>query len=230
MYVPAHFAMPPADARAYIEHVRKATLVTTDPATGRPAASLLPWAFLRGDGTDPDRLTTHLSPVNDQWRHEGPALVIIDGPDAYVDASWLAGYAEGRSAGSWIYETVHVYGRLIPHREPEWIIQSFDDMHRHMGVPHRTSELNQDWLALQATICVGVEIVIEQVIGKAKLAQNRSAAEVDRIAAEVEPQCPALGERLRTVALPHIAAREQALETARQTHARRTGGSARSGA
>ncbi|MCL1906668.1 MAG: FMN-binding negative transcriptional regulator [Propionibacteriaceae bacterium] len=205
MYIRDHFRTSPEDLKAFLSQVTTGTLITTDPDTGRIVASFLPWVF-----TENNTLTTHIGVINSQALHSGEALVIFMGEDSYVSEEWLRDGA----APSWNYETVHVYGDLVIHREPEWIINSFQDiMIRYSKKTNQ--DYDGDWLEGQTKACVGVEIKITDIEAKSKLSQNLSAGEIETIASHLDSSCPGLASRMREVSLPHIAAREARVDQAR---------------
>ncbi len=205
MYVQDHFRMPEADLARFLERQGMGTLVSVDPLTAQPAASLLPWALVGGD-----TLTSHIGLRNDQLAHTGQALVIFEGARAYVSEEWMG---EG-AAPTLDYEVVHVYGDLTIHDEPDWIIGSFRDLMARFSRKD-FDEYDEDWLQRQARACRGVELKISQIQAKSKLSQNRSAAEAESIASQLEASCPALSARIREVSLPHIAARQERVDQAR---------------
>ncbi|MDR0283996.1 MAG: FMN-binding negative transcriptional regulator [Propionibacteriaceae bacterium] len=203
MYIPEHYRMPEPDVAAFLAETRTGTLVTV--AAGRPVATFLPWTLVDGD-----RLTSHLALVNPQAAADGEALVILMGADAYVSDEWMGDGA----APTWDYETVHLVGDLTLHRDPDWIISSWDDLLRRFS--HRTAaDYDPSWLERTARAVVGVEFRIREVQAKSKLSQKESAATVRSIADHLAPACPRLSARLEAVSLPHIAARDERVQAAR---------------
>ncbi|MDR1450359.1 MAG: FMN-binding negative transcriptional regulator, partial [Propionibacteriaceae bacterium] len=75
MYVAERYRMSDDEARRRLTGPCVGNLITFDPVARRPVATFLPWAFV----PDPDRLVSHVGRVNGQWRHSGPALIVIDG-------------------------------------------------------------------------------------------------------------------------------------------------------
>ena len=68
-----------------------------------------------------DSLVGHLARPNSLWRHEGAALAIFTGAQAYVSPNWYPSKREhGKAVPTWNYETVHVHGTLVGHDDPEW--------------------------------------------------------------------------------------------------------------
>lgn len=185
MYVPAHFAVGDAELRELLTAQGAADLVTATPQG--LLATLLPFVYDPGVG-EHGALLGHLARNNDQWRREvrGEAMVIVRGPDAYVSPSWYASKTEhGRVVPTWNYVTVHVYGRLVVHDDPAWV----DALVRRLTDKHEAAE-PQPWtvedappgfVAGQLRAIVGVEVMISRVEAKAKLSQNRPAADVDGV-------------------------------------------------
>ncbi len=203
MYVPAPFA---ADARTIAEilaHPGAADLVTVT-ATG-PTASVVPFVL------DPDRgprgaLLGHLARGNDQWRtgRDGPALVIVGGPDAYISPSWYAAKAEhGRVVPTWDYLRVHVHGRLRVHDDPAWladVLRRLTDTHEAAHAePWSVDDAPPDYLATMLRAVVGIEVLIERVEAAVKLSQNRPPADVDGVLAGLR----ARGEHATADAVAH---------------------------
>ena len=187
MYVPASFAMSEADVRALLAGHGAADLVTS---TSRGLlATMLPFVF-EPDAGEHGCLLGHVARNNPQWREPvtGEALVIVRGTDAYVSPSWYASKVEhGRVVPTWNYVTAHVYGRLVVHDDPEWVealVRRLTDQ-REATLPHPWSvdDAPAAFVAGQLRAIVGVELQITRIEAKAKLSQNRPAADVDGVVA-----------------------------------------------
>lgn len=187
MYVPAAFVPDEATVAELLAAPTAADLVT---ATSEGLLAT-PLPLLH----DPDvgehgALLGHLARNNPQWRLPvlGEALVIFRGVDAYVSPSWYASKQEhGRVVPTWNYVTVHVYGRLVVHDDPVWVeslVRRLTDRHE-AGRTHPWSvdDAPARFVAGQLRAIVGVELQITRVEGKAKLSQNRPAADVDGVVA-----------------------------------------------
>lgn len=185
MYVPQHFAMADDAVRDLLREHGAGDLVTAT-AQGL-VATMLPFVH------DPDRgphgaLLGHVARTNEHWRLPpvGEALVILRGPDAYVSPQWYASKAEhGRVVPTWNYVTAHVYGELVVHDDVEWL----DDLVRRLTEKHEAG-FDRQWtvddapprfVAGQLRAIVGVELVISRIEAKAKLSQNRPAADIDGV-------------------------------------------------
>ncbi|GAA3167649.1 FMN-binding negative transcriptional regulator [Blastococcus jejuensis] len=185
MYVPEHFAMSDAAVLDLLREHGAGDLVT---ATAQGLlATMLPFVH------DPDRgphgaLLGHVARTNQHWRHApiGEALVILRGPDAYITPQWYASKREhGRVVPTWNYVTAHVYGDLVVHDDVVWL----EDLVRRLTAKHEARR-PQPWavddappafVAGQLRAIVGVELLITRIEAKAKLSQNRPAADIDGV-------------------------------------------------
>jgi transcriptional regulator len=185
VYVPEHFAMSDGAVQDLLREHGAGDLVTAT-AEGL-VATMLPFVY------DPDRgphgaLLGHLARNNAHWRQApvGDALVILRGPDAYVSPQWYASKREhGRVVPTWNYVTAHVYGELVVHDDVAWV----DGLVRRLTTKHEAGHA-QPWavddaparfVAGQLRAIVGVEVVISRIEAKAKLSQNRPAADIDGV-------------------------------------------------
>ncbi|HEY0936752.1 MAG TPA: FMN-binding negative transcriptional regulator [Trebonia sp.] len=132
----------------------------------------------------------HLARNNPQWKlgSAGEALVIVRGPDAYISPGWYAAKAEhGRVVPTWNYVTAQVYGRLVVHDDPAWT----EDLVRRLTVKHEAyreypwsvDDAPRPYIEGQLRAIVGVELEITRIEAKAKLSQNRPAADIDGVTA-----------------------------------------------
>jgi predicted FMN-binding regulatory protein PaiB len=96
------------------------------------------------------------------------------------------------------------------HTDHEWILQSWEKMMAKYS-SRGLDVYDRSWLEKQARATIGVELRITEIQAKSKLSQNRSDKEVRRIASQFELSCPALGERMKQVSFPHVAARNERL-------------------
>jgi transcriptional regulator len=185
MYIPAHFAADEALVGELLHHHGAADLVTLT-AEGL-VATMLPFIYVPGAG-DHGALHGHLARNNPQWKlaAQGESLVIVRGPDAYISPSWYASKAEhGRVVPTWNYVTAHVYGRLIVHDDAAWT----EDLVRRLTARHEAGSAHPwsvddappEYIAGQLRAIVGVELLITRIEAKAKLSQNRPAADVEGV-------------------------------------------------
>ena len=192
MYVPrANAVEDPDEVRALVAAVGSAHLVTVGP-DGFPQATLLPVLW------DGDRLQGHLARANDHWRaiHAAgdgagggaPGLAVVTGPEAYVSPSWYAAKAEhGRVVPTWNYTQVQLVGRVEVHDDPDWVLDlvtRLTQVHESdRTAPWAVDDAPAAYVRGQLRAIVGVELHVERVEAKAKLSQNRSAADVAGVVA-----------------------------------------------
>ena len=186
MYVPKHFAMPDDDVLALLAGPCAGDLVTRDAATGL-TATLLPFLH-EPDGAAWGSLHGHLARNNSQWHGASgtEALVILRGPDGYVSPDWYATKREhGRVVPTWNYVTVHVHGRLVVHDDTAYVrrvVEALTDKHEAgRPQPWAVDDAPAPFVEGQLRAIVGVQVEIARVEAKAKLSQNRSAADVDGV-------------------------------------------------
>jgi transcriptional regulator len=181
MYTPAHFAAEDADALIDRIAMRSAAILVTHEL----AATHLPilWDSARKIATG------HIARANPQWKAgDGPGLMILAGPEAYVSPSCYPSKAEhGKVVPTWNYEAVHLTGRV------EW----FDDAARLEALVRALSERHEAGRAAPWTLedaprpyieamlrgIVGVALHTEKIEAKRKLSQNKSAADFGGVAA-----------------------------------------------
>ncbi|WP_368563601.1 FMN-binding negative transcriptional regulator [Pseudoxanthomonas sp. UTMC 1351] len=84
------------------------TLVTTD--AGVPLVSHLPVLYAR-DG-EQVVIEGHWARPNPQARHIGSALMIVQGPHAYISPGWYPDKEEAARVPTWNYAVAHLYGQL----------------------------------------------------------------------------------------------------------------------
>ena len=185
MYVPAHFAVDDATTTALLTDHGAADLIT--PTAAGLIATLLPFIHAPEIG-ERGALLGHVARNNPHWQEPatGESLVIVRGPDAYISPSWYAVKAEhGRVVPTWNYVTAHVYGRLIVHDDTAWVealVRRLTTKHEAgFAAPWSVDDAPERFIAGQLRAIVGVELLITRIEAKAKLSQNRSAADVDGV-------------------------------------------------
>lgn len=163
-----------------------AILVTVN--NGVPEANHLPLLI------DPEPLPNgtlrgHVARANPVWRQAAGqgALVVFQGPQAYVTPSWYPAKREtGRVVPTWNYVVVHACGRLVVHDDREWlralVTRLTDQQEAGLRQPWRVDDAPADYLDRMLGAIVGIEIPIERLAGKWKASQNRSDADRNGVA------------------------------------------------
>ncbi|CRM73209.1 Protease synthase and sporulation protein PAI 2 [Pseudomonas sp. 24 E 13] len=184
MYTPRAFAIDDLpQLQQLIQHTRLAQLVTV--GENGLQASHLPLLLNPDEGPN-GTLYGHLAKANPQWRelqngHE--ALVIFAGADAYVSPAFYPAKAEhGKVVPTWNYMAVHAYGKAQVFNDAERLLKVVSALtERHesgRAQPWAVSDAPADYIDGMLKAIVGFALPIERVIGKRKLSQNRSAADV----------------------------------------------------
>jgi transcriptional regulator len=206
VYVPEHFAMDDSALQELLAGHGAGDLVT---ATSEGLlATLLPFVHDPAVGAH-GALLGHMARNNDQWRHApvGEAMVIVRGPDAYVTPSWYASKAEhGRVVPTWNYVTAHVYGELVVHDDVEWVgenVRRLTEKHEAARQPSwAVADAPPAYVAGQLRAVVGLELRISRIEAKAKLSQNRPAADIDGVVAGARAEGQAEMARIVAAARP----------------------------
>jgi transcriptional regulator len=168
-----------------------ATLVWSGPSG--LASTLLPMTFVPRDGGRPGAagsLTGHVARTNPVVHegHGGPALVVVTGVQGYVSPSWYPSKAvHGRVVPTWDYVTVQARGELVLHDDPAWLraqVAALTDRHEAGSAePWSVDDAPEDHVASLLRSIVGVEVVVTELVAKAKLSQNRPVEDVAGVVA-----------------------------------------------
>ena len=190
------------EIRALVTAARTAWFVTTG-HDGLPVATLLPILW-RGD-----TVIAHMARANRQWRHlppHAPALLIVTGPDAYVSPNWYRAKAEhGKVVPTWNYSAVHLSGTTVVHSDAEWLrraVTALTEAHESgREHPWAVTDAPADYIDMQLSGIVGIEIHVTKVEGKEKFSQNRSEADrrgvIDGLTGEPLPGAAAVAAAMR---------------------------------
>lgn len=179
MYVPAHFA----ETRVEVLH----QLVRTHPfgalvvlASHGLEANHLPFEI------DPHpapfgTLRGHVARANPVWRDFSPqvdALVLFEGPHAYISPAWYPTKKEhGKVVPTWNYAVVHARGPLRAIEDRRWLRQFVEQLTNRYETarsdPWQVSDAPAPFIDTLIESIVGIEIPIAQLTGKWKVSQNR---------------------------------------------------------
>lgn len=181
MYVPTHFAESNIDVLHQLMLAHPfATLITMSSAGIN--ANHVPLHLIPGAGQY-GALQGHVARANPVWSdlvHEVEALVIFQGPDAYISPAWYpTKQIDGKVVPTWNYITVHAYGTLRVIDDPAWVKNQLESL-----TTQQEASFEKPWTIADAPMAftdnminaiVGVEILITKLVGKWKLSQNQPA-------------------------------------------------------
>jgi transcriptional regulator len=182
MYTPPAFRVDDrADIHAMMRACRLATLVT---ATAEGLfATPLPLILAAEEG-EFGVLYGHLARANPQWKAAaiGEAMVLFNGPDAYVTPSWYETKREtGKVVPTWNYQAVHAYGPAEFFDDPERLLDAVTRLtNLHEGTraqPWAVDDAPPEFVKAQLRGIVGLRIPITRLEGKRKMSQNRPLAD-----------------------------------------------------
>jgi transcriptional regulator len=203
MYVPKSYREDrPDELFAFIAANPFGALITA--RAGRMFASHLPFVVDRGAGAQ-GTLLGHIARANDHHRDAPPseeALVIFNGPEAYVTPRWYPSKAEhGKVVPTWNYVAVHVYGTLRFTSDESFLRRQLELLTtEHEGAAPdawRVTDAPDAWVAQQMKAIVGLELRITAIEGKWKMSQNRDAADIDGVIAGLPADKQAVAELVR---------------------------------
>lgn len=187
MYTPRAFALDDLpEIQQLIQHTRLAQLVSV--REHGLQASHLPLLLNPDEGAN-GTLYGHMAKANPQWRdlqNGAEALVIFAGADAYVSPAFYPAKAEhGKVVPTWNYLAVHAYGKAEVFTDAERLLAVVSALtDRHEGgrqQPWAVSDAPADYIDGMLKAIVGFALPIERVIGKRKLSQNRSQADINGV-------------------------------------------------
>jgi len=187
MYVPTHFE----ETRTEVLHqlIRKhsqAVLVTL--GSGGLTANHIPFEL------DPDPaplgiLRGHVARANPVWQDlskDIEALVVFQGPQAYISPSWYQTKKQtGKVVPTYNYIVVHAHGALRVVQDKAWLRALVERLtNRFEGQraePWRVTDAPGEFVDKLLGAIVGLEMPVTRLIGKWKLSQNRPQEDRDGV-------------------------------------------------
>jgi transcriptional regulator len=199
MYNPPAFVEDrPAELLAIMQAASLPVLIS--PSRTGLIATHLPLQFV-----GPDRLIGHVAKANPHWLDFDPdaeSLAIFTAADGYVSPSWYATKAAtGKVVPTWNYQAVHATGRLEIVQDAEPLLDIVTALtERYEGTrakPWAVNDAPEDYIRAQLKGIVGVVLHITRLEGKAKLSQNRTAADREGVIAGLAIENPPLAAAMR---------------------------------
>lgn len=217
MYQPSHFVESRSEVlHAFIAEHPFGTLVTMNRG-GELQANALPFLIDAGPqaaGT----LRGHVARANPLWhetRDEVEALVVFQGPQSYISPSWYPSKAAtGKVVPTWNYMVVQARGRLRAIDDVQWLRRLVTRLTQRFEsprvVPWQVSDAPADYVETMLRAIVGIEITLTSLIGKYKLSQNRSAADVEGVVAGLHDLAERAGDADAAAMAEAVARRSRA--------------------
>ena len=178
MYRPDHFRV---DDLAEMHALMRARAFATLISAGAPGlcATHLP-TVLKSEG-EFGAIECHLARANPHWKdlaEGGEALMIFQGPEAYITPNWYATKAEtGKAVPTWNYIAVHAYGRPQVMQDKEWLRRHVGELttqqEAHEPHPWKITDSPESYIDVMLRGIVGFRFDIDRIEGKWKMNQNR---------------------------------------------------------
>jgi len=179
MYMPPHFeeTRPEVIHRLIVDHPLGA-LVTL--GSEGIVANHIPFIIDKAAG-ELGTLIGHVARNNTLWHdhdEQVEALVIFQGPAAYISPNWYATKQETHEVvPTHNYAVAHVYGPLVIHEDARWLRGAVGRLTKRMEAsqerPWKMADAPAPFLDGQLDHIVGIEIPISRMLGKWKTSQNR---------------------------------------------------------
>ena len=127
-------------------------------------------------------LVGHVARGNPVWRALAAgveAVVIFQGPQAYITPSWYPAKREhGKVVPTWNYAVVHAHGTARAIDDPEWLRRHVSELTRvheeSREAPWSVADAPPAFTDAMLKGIVGIEIPIARLAGKWKASQNRT--------------------------------------------------------
>jgi transcriptional regulator len=147
-------------------------------------------------------LRAHVARANPVWREarsDVEALVVFQGPQAYISPSLYATKAAtGKVVPTWNYVVVQARGPLRVVHDAAWLhalVTRLTDRHEAgRAAPWQVSDAPADYVDRMLQAIVGIEIPLSALTGKWKVTQNRSQADRDGVARGLSAQAESNGD------------------------------------
>jgi len=180
MYTPKNFAVGDVGELHALMRARPFAVLVTHGRDGLFATHLP--TVLKVDGqASLGRIECHVARPNPHWRSfaaDADALMIFQGPEAYIRPGWYPSKAEhAKVVPTWNYAVAHAYGRLEVIEDQAWLLAHVSELTQQQEAPFAEpwsiSDAPDNFLAAMARGIVGLTFTIVRLEGKAKMSQNR---------------------------------------------------------
>src|SRR5712671_2504786 len=178
MYQPDHYRVADLSQLHALMRARPfATLVSS--GTLGLYASHLPTVLK--DEPPNGMIECHLSRANPHWKDlatGNEALMIFQGPDAYITPNWYPSKAETQKVvPTWNYAVVHAYGRPAVMQDKDWLRRHVGELTKQQEAseakPWEVSDAPESYIDVMLRGIVGFRFEIARLEGKWKMSQNR---------------------------------------------------------
>jgi transcriptional regulator len=188
MYVPEHHR----ESRLPVLHA----LIRAHPlglmisgAPDGPLVDPVPFTLVEDGGLA--TLRAHVARANPHWRalRESPeAVVVFQGPEAYVTPAWYPSKREtGKVVPTWNYVVIEARGTATVIEDEAWLRAQIEALtalqEAGRAEPWAVGDAPGPFVAAMLRGIVGIEIAVRALVGKWKVSQNRPAADREGVVA-----------------------------------------------
>ena len=183
MHIPTKFKETDQDKlHQFIQDYPLGTLITCKEKT--IDADHIPF-YLKRLENEQTILQSHIAKANSLWKtcSDGQEILLIfHGSNAYISPNFYPSKKEdGKAVPTWNYSVVHVKGRIYFKHESSWILQLLKDISNfheiNQATPWSVSDAPENFTEKLVKAVVGLEVVIDEIVGNFKLSQNKTAAD-----------------------------------------------------
>lgn len=179
MYIPAHFSQTNPHELQRIMHAHPLGMLVTHGLDGLDAEHV-PFEFDPGAGAL-GVLSAHVARANPLWQRcptGTPALVVFRGAEGYISPNgYPSKHETHRQVPTWNYEVVHAHGTITVHDDERFvrgIVARLTRRHEAgQARPWKMTDSAPDYIDAMLRNIVGIEIVVNSLVGKSKLSQNK---------------------------------------------------------
>lgn len=214
VHVPDHFRLADERIDTLLSTVRPGNFVTVH--EDGPRATFVPVHCEQRDGGRV--LVTHLVRNNPQVRTPvtGRAMIILDITDAYISPLWYATNDELPNVPTWDYLTIHAWGEVHIDLAPAAALRAARALTHRMEGSEVLDMVGEEKLERMSRAIVSIEMKVDEMVGKAKMSQNRHPDDIRSLITHLEDAAPAVADYLREVSLPRAITRFGTIERLRK--------------
>jgi transcriptional regulator len=147
-------------------------------------------------------VTGHLARANRQWCRADTtveALLTWVGPDAYISPNYYPSTrVHGKVVPTWNFLTVQARGTLVVHEDNDWKRAQVTELtvvhESSLPEPWSVDDAPADYIDARLGAIVGFEVRLTSIVGKWKLSQDRSDADVAGVIAALRAFGPGTNE------------------------------------
>src|SRR5262252_7504580 len=186
MYQPDHFRVDDLPQLHALMRARPFATLVSSGALGLYATHL---PTVLKDDAPFGAIECHLSRANPHWQDlaaGNEALMVFQGPDAYVTPNWYPSKAEhGKVVPTWNYAVVHAYGCPEVMQDQAWLRRHVGELSAQQEAtearPWAVSDAPERYVEVMLRGIVGFRFAITRLEGKWKMSQNRELTDQEGV-------------------------------------------------